>query len=45
MMGITTGVSYFDNMILVETPQDLENLEAVDHHGKLATMWGRTKSN
>jgi hypothetical protein len=45
MMGITTGVSYFDNMVIVETPQDLESLEAVDHHAKLATMWGRIKSN
>ena len=45
MMGITTGVSYFDNMVVVETSQDLENLEAVDYHGKLATIWGRIKTN
>ena len=45
MMGITNGVSYFDNMVVVETPQDLENLEAVDHHGKLTATWGRIKAN
>ena len=45
MMGITNGVSYFDNMVLVESIQDLERLGAVDYRGKLASMWGKIKSD
>ncbi len=43
MMGITTGVSYFDNMVVVETLEDLKRLQAVDHLRKLTTTWGRIK--
>jgi len=43
MMGITSGVSYFDNIVVVETLQDLQRLRAVDHHGKLTTTWGSLK--
>jgi len=43
MMGITSGVSYFDNIVVAETVQDLERLRAVDHHGKLTTTWGSLK--
>lgn len=45
MMGITNGVSYFDNMVVVENSQDLRNLQAVDHSGKLAITWGEIKSD
>ena len=44
MMGITTGVSYFDNMVVVETLEDLKRLQAVEHRGKLTTTWGRIKN-
>lgn len=45
MMGITTGVSYFDNMVLVETLQDIENIKAVERNGKLTAIWGQIKSH
>ena len=44
MMGITGGVSYFDNMVVVETLKDIAKLRAVDHRGKLTTTWGRIKN-
>jgi len=44
MMGITEGVSYFDNMVLVESLDDLERLQAVDRRGKLTTTWGQIKN-
>ncbi len=44
MMGITTGVSYFDNMVVVESLEDLDRLRAINHHGKLTTTWGRIKN-
>jgi hypothetical protein len=43
MMGITTGISYFDNIVVAETLQDLQRLRAVDHYGKLTTTWGSLK--
>jgi hypothetical protein len=45
MMGITTGVSYFDNMVVVETLEDLKRLQAVDHLRKLTITWGRIKNH
>lgn len=44
MMGITGGVSYFDNMVVVESVKDIEKLRAVDHRGKLTTTWARIKN-
>ncbi|HIE29960.1 TPA: hypothetical protein EYP66_22065 [Candidatus Poribacteria bacterium] len=44
MMGITAGVSYFDNMVVVETIEDFKRLQAVDHHRKLTAIWGRIKN-
>jgi hypothetical protein len=43
MMGITAGVSYFDNMVLVENLEDLKRLQAVNHRNKLTAIWGRIK--
>ena len=43
MMGITSGVSYFDNMVVVESLQDLQKLRPVDHRGKLTTTWSFIK--
>lgn len=43
MIGITIGVSYFDNIVLVETLEDLKRLQAVDYLGKLTTNWGQIK--
>lgn len=43
MMGITTGVSYFDNMVVVESLADLERLRPVDLRGKLTATWGVIK--
>jgi len=43
MMGITSGVSYFDNMVVVESLEDLKRLQAVGHLGKLTNTWGRIK--
>jgi hypothetical protein len=43
MMGITSGVSYYDNMIVVETLEDLKNLHAVEYASKLAATWGGMK--
>ena len=44
MMGITAGVSYFDNMVVVETIEDLRKLHAVNHRGRLTTTWGQIKN-
>jgi len=44
MMGITAGISYFDNMVLVETLQDIENLKSVELTGKLSTTWGQIRN-
>ena len=44
MMGITTGVSYFDNMVVVENIEDLRKLQAVSHRGRLTTTWGQIKN-
>lgn len=44
MMGITAGVSYFDNMVVAETIGDLKNIQAVDGRGKLTTVWGQIKN-
>ena len=43
MLGITDGVSYFDNMVVAETVQDIEKFKAVDHVGKLTITWGSVK--
>ncbi len=43
MMGITSGVSYYDNMVVVETLEDLKNVQAVEYAGKLAVTWGGMK--
>jgi len=43
MMGITSGVSYFDNMVVVETLDDLSKMQAVDRVGKLTMTWGQIK--
>ncbi len=43
MMGITSGVSYFDNMVVVESIEDLNRLRPVDPRGKLAMTWGVLK--
>lgn len=45
MMGITSGVSYFDNMVVVETLDDLSKMQAVDHIGKLTVTWGQMKDS
>jgi hypothetical protein len=44
MMGITAGVSYFDNMVVVETLDDFRILQAVNGTGKLTTAWGKIKN-
>lgn len=44
MMGITSGVSYFDNMVVVESVEDLNRLRPVEPRGKLTTIWGRIKN-
>ncbi|MBD3181743.1 hypothetical protein GF312_05590 [Candidatus Poribacteria bacterium] len=44
MMGITAGVSYFDNMVLVENLQDIDKLKSVDRRGKLAITWGEIRN-
>ena len=44
MMGISSGISYFDNMILGETVGDIYRAKAVNRKGKLATMWGKIKN-
>ncbi|MBD3181742.1 hypothetical protein GF312_05585 [Candidatus Poribacteria bacterium] len=43
MMGITSGVSYYDNMRVAETVQDLEDVTAVNADRKLAAIWGQIK--
>ncbi len=43
MMGITSGVSYFDNMIVFENLDDLRILQPVNPIEKLSTAWGEIK--
>lgn len=43
MMGITSGVSYFDNMIVFENLDDLRVLQPVNPSSKLSTVWGEIK--
>jgi len=43
MMGITGGVSYFDNMVVVESVGDIDRLRPVSPHSKLAATWGTIK--
>jgi hypothetical protein len=45
MMGITSGVSYFDNMVVVENLDDLSKMQAVDRIGKLTITWGQIKDS
>jgi len=44
MMGITAGISYFDNMVLAETLQDIENSKSVEMTGKLTATWGQIRN-
>ena len=44
MMGITTGVSYFDNMVVVESTVDIDKLLPVSSRGKLTATWGKIKT-
>ena len=43
MMGITGGVSYFDNMVVVESVADIDRLRPVSPRSKLAATWGSIK--
>ena len=44
MMGITTGVSYFDNMVVVESTADIDKVRPVSPRLKLAETWGAIKT-
>lgn len=44
MMGITTGVSYFDNMVVVESTTDIDKIRPVSPRLKLTTTWGVIKT-
>lgn len=44
MMGITAGVSYFDNMVVVESVNDINKLLPVSSRGKLTSTWGKIKT-
>ena len=44
MMGITSGVSYFDNMVVVESIADIDKVRPVSPRLKLATAWGTIKT-
>ena len=44
MMGITTGTSYFDNMVVVETVADIDKIRPVSAHGRLTTTWAAIKT-
>ena len=40
--GTVNGATYFDNIVVAETVQDIESL-AVEYHGKLTTTWAQIK--
>lgn len=44
MMGITSGVSYFDNMVVVESIADIDKVRPVSPRFKLAATWGVIKT-
>ncbi|MYA98170.1 hypothetical protein F4X90_00615 [Candidatus Poribacteria bacterium] len=44
MMGITGGVSYFDNMVVVESVADIDKVRPVSPRLKLAATWGVIKT-
>ena len=44
MMGITSGVSYFDNMVVVESIADIDKVRPVSPRLKLTTAWGMIKA-
>ena len=44
MMGITNGVSYFDNMVVVESIADIDRVRPVSPRHKLATTWAMIKT-
>ncbi len=44
MMGITGGVSYFDNMVVVESVADIDKVRPVSPRLKLTTTWGAIKT-
>lgn len=44
MMGITSGVSYFDNMVVVESIADIDKARPVLPRLKLAATWGAIKT-
>ena len=44
MMGITSGVSYFDNMVVVESIDDIDKVRPVSPRLKLTTTWGLIKT-
>ena len=43
MIGITGGVSYFDNMVVVESVADIDRLRPVSPRSNLAATWGSIK--
>ena len=44
MMGITSGVSFFDNMVVVESIADIDKVRPVSPRLKLTTTWGIIKT-
>jgi hypothetical protein len=44
MMGITSGVSYFDNMVVGETIDDIYRAKSVERNSKLATTWSKIRN-
>ena len=44
MMGITSGASFFDNMVVVESIADIDKVRPVSPRLKLATTWGAIKA-
>ena len=44
MMGITSGVSFFDNMVVVESIADIDKVRPVSPRLKLAATWGVIKT-
>ena len=45
MMGITTGASYYDNIVVAENINDIAAASTpVSSQGKLTSVWGAIKN-
>ena len=44
MMGITSGICFFDNMVVVESIADIDKVRPVSPRLKLTTTWGAIRT-